>query len=122
MAKRNCSYKKFIEMHRSHVREPWIFELFSHRAFHGVETALWRHLFLNNSLCESLIDGQQSRRSTKVSFMTKMGSSVLDYSVNYELLHYHYDRWLFKTITGAVNSAKKGYCSPAISQNVSNAF
>ena len=54
--------------------------------------------------------------------MTKMGSSVLDYSVNYELLHYHYDRWLFKTITGAVNSAKKKHCSPAISQNVSNAF
>ena len=23
MKKRNCSYKKFIMMHRNHVREPW---------------------------------------------------------------------------------------------------
>ena len=102
-------------MHQSHVREPWIFELLSHRSFHRVETALWPHLYLNNSLSELLIEGQQSRRRTKVSFMTKMGSPVLDYSVNYELLHYHYDGWLFKTITGAINSAKKGHCSPAIS-------
>ena len=29
------------------------------------------------------------------------------------LLHYHYDRWLFKTITGAFNSAKQAQCSPA---------
>ena len=29
------------------------------------------------------------------------------------LLHYHYDRWLFKTITGAINSAKQAQCSPA---------
>ena len=28
MKKRNCLYKKFIMMHRSHVCEPWIFELF----------------------------------------------------------------------------------------------
>ena len=28
------------------------------------------------------------------------------------LLHYHYDRWLFKTITGAFKSAKQAQCSP----------
>ena len=53
----NCSYKKFILMHRSHVREPWIFELFSHESFHGVEAALWPHLYHDNSLCESFLEG-----------------------------------------------------------------
>ena len=113
MTKRNCSYKKFILMHRTHVREPWIFELFSHESFHGVEAALWPHLYYNNSLCESFLEGQQTRKSGKVSFMTKIASPVSDYAINYDLLHYHYDRWLFKTITGAINAAKQAQCSPA---------
>lgn len=32
--------------------------------------------------------------------------------MSYELLQYQYDRWLFKTITGAVNSSKQSGCSP----------
>lgn len=101
-------------MHRSHVREPWIFELFSHSAFHGVEAALWPHLYYDNALCESYLEGQETRKSGKVSFMTKISSAVSDYSLHYDLLHYHYDRWLFKTITGAINSAKQSQCSPAV--------
>ena len=44
--------------------------------------------------------------------MAKIASPVSDYAMNYDLLHYHYDRWLFKTITGAINSAKQAQCSP----------
>ena len=109
----NCSYKKFILMHRSDVREPRIFELFSHESFHGVEAALWPHLYHHNSLCESFLEGQETRKSRKVSFMAKIASPVSDYAMNYDLLHYHYDCWLFKTITGAINSAKQAQCSPA---------
>ena len=47
--------------------------------------------------------------------MTKITTPVADYSVHYALMDYHYDRWLFKTITGAINSAKKAQCSPATS-------
>ena len=112
MNKTNCSYKKFIQMHCSHVREPWIFELFSHPAFHGVETALWPNLYHENTLCESFLEGQETRKSGKVSFMTKITSAVSDYVMHYDL-HYQYDLWLFKTITGAINSTKKAQCSPA---------
>ena len=115
MNKSNCSYRKFIEMHRSHVREPWIFELFSHPAFHEVETALWPHLYHKNTLCESFLEGEESRNSGKVSFMRKITSAVADYATHYDLLHYHYDRWLLKTITGAINSAKKAQCLPTTS-------
>ena len=90
----NCSYKKFILMHRSDVREPRIFELFSHESFHGVEAALWPHLYHHNSLCESFLEGQETRKSRKVSFMAKIASPVSDYAMNYDLLHYHYDCWL----------------------------
>ena len=100
-------------MHLSHIRKPWIFELFSHQSFHGVEAALWPNLYHQNSLCESFLEGQKTRKSGKVSFMTKITSAVSDYALHYDLLHYRYDRWLFKTITGAINSAKQAQCSPA---------
>ena len=100
-------------MHRSHIRKPWIFELFSHQSFHGVEAALWPNLYHQNSLCESFLEGQETRKSGKVSFLTKITSAVSDYALHYDLLHYRYDRWLFKTITGAINSAKQAQCSPA---------
>ena len=47
---------------------------------------------------------------TIVREMMSLGSRLP--SLRY-LLHYHYDRWLFKTITGAINSAKQAQCSPA---------
>ena len=100
-------------MHRSHIRKPWIFELFSHQSFHGVEAALWPNLYHQNSLCESFLEGQETRKRGKVSFLTKITSAVSDYALHYDLLHYRYDPWLFKTITGAINSAKQAQCSPA---------
>ena len=44
--------------------------------------------------------------------MHKVLSPILDYSLNFEVFHYQYDRWLFKTITVAVNSSRASGCSP----------
>ena len=44
--------------------------------------------------------------------MHKLLSPVHDFSINFEILQYQYDRWLFKTITGAVNASKASGCSP----------
>lgn len=64
------------------------------------------------SLCESVLEGQNNRASGKISYMHKLLSPVADYAVNYDILQYQYDRWLFKTITGAVNASKASGCSP----------
>lgn len=37
--------------------------------------------------------------------------------MDYELLQFHYDHWLFKTITGAISIARKLKCSPARALN-----
>lgn len=108
-----CPYKRFVGMLRDKVRNPWVFEIYTGEAFKGVEAALWPHLYHHQDLCESYLEGKQSRASSKVSFMTKIRSAVLDYGLQYEFLHYHYDRWLFKMITGAINTAAKSGCSPA---------
>ena len=36
----------------------------------------------------------------------------MDYSLDFKILQYQYDRWLFKTITRAINSSKASGCSP----------
>ena len=67
----------------------------------------------------SMIAGQSNRQSGKVSFMHKVLSPVIDFCLDYELLQYQYDWWLFKTIAGAINSSKASGCSPnaALQQN-----
>lgn len=62
-----------------------------------------------------MIEGNTSRQSGKVSFLTKIYTVLGDYQLQYELLHYQYDRWLFCTITSAVNTARRTGCSPATS-------
>ncbi len=44
--------------------------------------------------------------------MHKILSPIVDYALNYDLLQFHKDRWLFKTITGAIHSSKASSCLP----------
>ena len=65
------------------------------------------------SWCESTLHGGEDRRSAKVSFMTNVMSQIVDYALDFELLCFQYDRWLFETITGALNSSQDFNCSAA---------
>ena len=47
--------------------------------------------------------------------MTKVFSEIADYGTSFELLQFHYDIWLFKTVSGAITTAWKRSCSPATS-------
>ena len=109
--KADSSYAKFNSMHLRGYRRPYLYEIYSSRDFVGVECALWPS-YPTTAMCESVLEGQTNRASGKISFMHKILLAVPDYSLSYELLQYQYDRWLFKTITGAVNSSKQSGCSP----------
>lgn len=92
--------------------QPYAFQIFTAPEFQGVECTLWPSLYHSTALCESLIAGQTNRQSGKASFLHKVLSPVLDFSLDYELLQYQYDPWLFKTITGAINSSRASGYSP----------
>ena len=95
------------------VREtPFLYEIFTSPVYRGIECALWPALYYKTAMCESVLEGQSNRASSKLSFLHKVLSPVVDYSFNYDILQYQFDRWLFKTITGAVNSSKAAGCSP----------
>ena len=78
-----------------------------------VECCLWPHLYPTRNWCETGLEGQSSRLSTKISFLHKVQSTILDYGTDYDLLHFHYDLWLFKTVSGALTSCRFRMCSPA---------
>ena len=50
-------------------------------------------------------------------FITKVFSNILEYALQYELLQFHYDLWLFKTVSGAISSARTLQRSPAHAPN-----
>ncbi|KAJ7359040.1 hypothetical protein OS493_019947 [Desmophyllum pertusum] len=113
MTRKESSYSKFVNMRDSNVRDPWPYEIYSNPVFRGIECALWPAVYHKTELCESIISGNVSRQSGKVAFQKKVFGPVIDYAISYQMLHYQYDRWLFKTITGAINTARQSHCSPA---------
>ena len=54
-----------------------------------------------------------SHLSSKVTVMKKVRSWIADYSLTFELQHFHYDLLLFKTVSGAVSVRRNWFCSPA---------
>ena len=105
-------YCQFVRMQLRGERRPFLYEIYSSPRYRGVECALWPALYLRTSLCESVLEGQNNRASSKISYMHKVLSPVVDFAINCDILQYQYDRWLFKTITGAVNASKASGCSP----------
>ena len=112
MAKEDSSYSKFVSMQCRGETQPFVYEIFTATQYQGVECALWPSLYHTSKFCETLVSGETNRKNGKISFLQKILSPVLDYSVDFELLQFQYDRWLFKTITGAINSSRDSGCSP----------
>lgn len=70
-----------------------------------VEIAIWPLLYVQPQWCESAIEGGTSRLSANHAF-------YLNFAQDFGLLQYQYDRWLFKTVTGAVETGKIHRTSP----------
>jgi len=107
----NCPYKTFIEQYDSNdlPRRIPFYHVFQ---FPHIEAALWPCLYFNKHLCESNQGGGDSHFSAKRSFLFKILSSVMDYGDSFKLLRFHYGRWLYKTVSGAIESAKRFSCNP----------
>ena len=80
--------------------------------FSHVEIAIWPLLYVKSEWCESSMTGHSTRLSSKRAFHVKCMSGIIDFGRDFSLLQFQYDRWLFKTVTGAVESGKVYKCSP----------
>ncbi|KAJ7386050.1 hypothetical protein OS493_012384 [Desmophyllum pertusum] len=104
------SYEEFLKKREECTQE--VYNFYDYKQRKGVECCLWPHLYPFTSWCETVLDGRQSRMSSKVSFMTKLKSEIADYGMTHELLHFHYDLWLWQTVSGAIAQGRKQKCSP----------
>ena len=93
---------------------PFLYQLFSAPEYHGIECALWPTLCLTTSMCESTIEGQTNQAGGKESYLHKVLSSVVDFSLDFDLFQCQFDRWLFKTITDTVNTSHQFGCNPSV--------
>ena len=113
MTSSQSAYCRFIELRETCIADNTAVNLFNFKQTEGIECALWPNLYPYTAWCESAISDAGSRLSTKVSFNAKLLSEILDYGLNFELLQFQYDRWLYKTVSGAINTAHYLKCSPA---------
>jgi len=107
------SYLHFVELRQDVIESGNQINMYHHEQNAGLECALWPHLYPLSSWCETSLSGNTARLSTKVSYMNKILSEILDYSLDFELLQFQYDRWLFNTVTGAISSGISSGRSPA---------
>jgi len=113
MTNDSSRYKHFVELRETYLPREQLLNLYDYRENNGIECALWPHLYPHHSWCETRFSGNTTRLSSKVYFMNKVYSEILDYSLDYELLQFVYDRWLFNTVSGAISSCAGSQRSPA---------
>ena len=115
MTATNSHYSHFIHPHNSHQLES---KYSFNRAFQlpYIETAIWPILYFRDDLCESSISqSENSHHSKKKHFFLKASSSIMDYSCSFNLLQFQYERWIYQTITGTIESCKSFNVSAATS-------
>ena len=74
-------YSQFIQLREEHLKT-----LYDYKQNDGVECTLWPNLYLFYEWCETKLFGNTSRQSAKFSFVMKILSEILDYSLDYDLL------------------------------------
>ena len=101
-----CSYGEMITLMQmgSLPKKIPFYELFQ---IEYIETAIWPLLYPYKRMCESSVGNGNARMSLKRAFILKVLSPVVDYSMDYALLQFNYDRWLYKTISGAIEAGRR---------------
>ena len=112
MSKADSDYERLVLMQSCRLREPFAHKIFTAPEFQGVECTLWPTLYYMRSLCETMLTGPSNQASSKISFTHKVLLPLVDYSLDFDILQFNYDRWLFKTTSGAINSSRASGCSP----------
>ena len=104
----SSAYSEFVREHRDAIlnnkQHEFLSSGFLLKKF--LECALWPHLYPTRNSCDTSCAGSTSKyKSVKMAFLAKVCSPVQDYAVNFELLHFHYDRHVLSHFTGVGRSS-----------------
>lgn len=113
MNSRDSKYAHYISLREELLANNQQLNAFNFEQTVGLECALWPNMYPYTEWCESALSGSNSRLSGKVSFVTKVFSGVADYALHFDLLQFQCDRLVYKTVSGAINTARILNSSPA---------
>ena len=110
---KQSSYKTFIVLREELIDSQCNLNIFDMTKTVGIECCLRPSLYPHTTWCESVLSGRESRLSGKISFHTKLSSEIIDYGLHFDLLQCHYERTMYKVISGTINSGRFTQCSLA---------
>ena len=71
-----------------------------------IECSLWPHLYPTRASCDTAVAGRETQyKSVKMAYIAKVMSPVLDYAIEFELLHFHFDRHVLSHFSSVTKSA-----------------
>ena len=111
MQSENSTYSHFVNLREQEISHNIRFNVYDFNTNSGIECALWPHLYPTRRFCGTLLGGKEHRSSLKISFMNKVFGQICDYGTNFELLQFHYDLWIFKTVSAAITTGRNKNCS-----------
>ena len=112
MSSQRSKYKDFVQMRRLKLSKNKTFNVYNYQDRSAIESALWPNLYPFTNWFKTVLKGNESRLSTKVSFWQNLTSEIAEYSMLYDLLQFHYDLWLCQMVSSAIASARRNKCSP----------
>ena len=83
MAERDSLYSKFILMQSRGVFQPFSYKFCSAPEYKGFKCTLWSTLYHRTIFCNNLIQGQTNQASGMISFLHKVLSPVVDFSLDF---------------------------------------
>ncbi len=111
MQSENSTYSHFVNLREQEISHNIRFNVYDFNTNSGIECALWPHLYPTRRFCGTLLGGKEHRSSLKIYFMNKVFGQICDYGTNFELLQFHYDLWIFKTVSAAITTGRNKNCS-----------
>ena len=104
------AYKDFWGQHEAWLRGDRVqrFLPFSFLLTPYLECALWADLYPSRDYCDTRwATSLTPAKSVKASFLVKCRSSIVDYGASFELLQFHYDRWVLSKFTGRAFATRR---------------
>ena len=77
-------YRYFVHLRECLLHDGQHLNIFNFRMTQGIECAFWPNLYPFTHWCETMLNGGTDRRSAKVSFMTKVFSSIVHYAMSFD--------------------------------------
>ena len=103
------SYRDYVQEHRDILTKGTAGQWLPHKVMlrRYLECVLWPGLYPSRAVCDTEFAGslRGKKKSVKQAFLAKVVSPVYDFALQYDLLHFHFDRHVMSSFSGKARAA-----------------